>query len=497
LRRHKTGIDFSGSIEMWHDRINMKKAVTFFTLIIFFAGAGCSQQSGKDYQTLKYPKLGDIEIPDIERVTLANGMQLMLLEDHELPLISASAMIRTGSAYEPADKIGLADITGTVMRTGGTTSKTGDQIDEELEQIAASVRTGIDVDAGYASMSVLKEDVDTALAILADVLMNPAFPEDKIELAKIQQRSSINRRNDEMTQIASREYRKLIYGPDSVYARHTEYATIDNITRDDLVAFHKKYYHPNNMIMAVWGDFETKEMVKRIEEAFKGWEKADVKLEPMPEVTYDFRPSVNVVSKEDVHQSCIYMGHVGGLMSDPDYYPLILMNQILGSGFTSRLFKNVRSREGLAYSVSGSYGSGYDRPGVFAVRCQTKSESTVHAIRAMTEEVKKMTEEEVTDEEMNLAKERFLNTFVFNFASKGQIIQRLLTYEYFGYPADFLQKTKANVEKVTKADVLRVAREHLRPDKMQTLAVGRPEDFDQPLSVLGPVQEIDVTIPSP
>jgi zinc protease len=482
---------------MWHNRIYMKKAVIFFTLVSFFAGAGCSQQSAKYYQKLKYPELGDIEIPDIERVTLANGMQLMLLEDHELPLINASAMIRTGSAYESADKIGLAAITVPVMRTGGTTSKTGDQIDEELEQIAASVGTGIDVDAGRASMSVLKEDVDTALEILADVLMNPAFPEDKIELEKIRHRSSIDRRNDNMSQIASREYQKLIYGPDSVYARQTEYATIDNITRDDLVAFHKKYYHPNNMMLAVWGDFDTKEMVEKIEEAFKGWEKADVELEPIPEVTYDFRPLVNVVSKDDVHQSCIYMGHIGGLLSDPDYFPLIIMNQILGSGFTSRLFKNVRSREGLAYSVSGSYGCSYVRPGVFAVRCQTKSESTVYAIRAMSEEVKKMTEEEVTDEELNLAKERFLNTFVFNFDTKGRVIQRLMTYEYFGYPADFLQKTKANVEKVTKADVLRVARKHLQPDKMQILVVGRPEDFDQPLSVLGQVHEIDITIPAP
>jgi zinc protease len=482
---------------MLHNRIYIAKAVIIFSFIFSLAVAGCSQQSQKYYQKLKYPELGDIVIPDIERVTLENGMQLLLLEDHELPMINASAMIRTGSVYEPADKIGLANITGNVMRTGGTTNKTGDQIDEELEQIAASVSTGIGLDAGRASMSVLKEDVDTALEILADVLMNPEFPQDKIELAKIQHRSSIDRRNDNMNQIASREYRKLIYGPDSVYARQTEYATIDNITRDDLVAFHKKYYHPNNMIMALWGDFDTKEMVKKIEKAFEDWEKADVEPEPMPEVTYDFRPTVNVVSKEDVHQSCIYMGHIGGLLSDPDYFPLILMNQILGSGFTSRLFKNVRSREGLAYSVSGGYGCSYIHPGVFSVRCQTKSESTVYAIRAMSEEVKKMTEEQVTDEEMDLAKERFINTFVFNFDSKGRIIQRILTYEYFGYPADFLQKIKANVEKVTKADILGVARKHLQPDKMQILAVGRPEDFDQPLSVLGPVNEIDITIPTP
>jgi zinc protease len=206
---------------------------------------------------------------------------------------------------------------------------------------------------------------------------------------------------------------------------------------------------------------------------------------------------VNLVRKGDVNQSNIYLGHIGGLMSDPDYFALIVMNRILGGGFTGRLFKNVRSREGLAYSVFGAYSANYKYPGEFYVGCQTKSESTVHAIQAMIREIEKMQESEVTDEELALAKDSFLNSFVFRFDSEGEIVNRLMTYEYFGYPADFLLKIKANVEKVTKADVLRVARKHLQPDKLQILAVGRPDDFDEPLSVLGPVNEIDITIPPP
>ncbi len=469
----------------------------FSALALCFLTSSCAQKYALHYKQLTYPKLGDIEIPEVERVTLDNGMQLFLLEDHELPLIRISARIRTGSIYEPADKIGLAAITGTVMRTGGTTSKTGDELDEELEQIAASVETGIGLNSGSASMSVLKEDIDTGLAILADVLMNPAFREDKIQLAKILHRSSIARRNDNVLAIAGREYNKLIYGPESVYARHTEYATIDNISRDDLVAFHKKFFCPNNMMLAVWGDFDTNEMIKKIEGAFADWEKSDIQLPNVPEVQYEFQQTANVIRKDDVNQSNIYLGHIGGLRSDPDYFALILMNRVLGSGFTSRLFRNIRSREGLAYSVFGNYSANYDYPGVFYVGCQTKSESTVYAIRAMVEEVRKMTESEVTDEELAIARESYLNSFVFNFDTKGEIVNRLMTYEYFGYPADFLQKTKENVEKVTKADVLRVAAKHLQPDKMQILAVGRPQDFDEPLSVLGPMREIDITIPPP
>jgi predicted Zn-dependent peptidase len=468
-----------------------------FVLGLCVVVAGCAGEQTARYSQLKYPKIGDVKIPKVERVTLANGMQLFLLEDHELPLVNASAMIRVGSVYEPADKVGLASITGTVMRTGGTTSKTGDQIDEEMEQIAALVETSIELNSGYASMSVLKEDVDKGLAILADVLMNPAFREDKIELAKIAQRSDIARRNDYMRSIANREYVKVIYGPESVYARHTEYATIDNITQDDLVAFHKRFYHPNNVMLAIWGDFDTKQMVAKIGEAFKGWEKVDVEVPKAPQMQYDFRSTVNLVRKDDINQSAIFLGHIGGMMNDPDYYALTMMNAVLGEGFTSRLFKNVRSRKGLAYSVFGVYSAGYDHPGVFYVGCQTKSESTVYAIRAMVEEVKKMTESEVTDEELALAKDSYLNSFVFNFDSKGQIINRLMTYEYFGYPADFLEKTKENIEKVTKKDVLRVAQKHLKPDKMQVLAVGRPQDFGEPLSVLGAVREIDITIAPP
>jgi zinc protease len=471
-------------------------AIVFLALWPCFSLQGCSPQAAH-YTQLDYPKLGDIEIPDVEKVTLANGMRLFLVEDHELPLITMTAMIRTGSIYEPADKIGLADITGTVMRTGGTTGRTGDEIDEQLEQIAASVETGIGLNSGRDSMSVLKEDLETALDIFADVLMNPVFAEDKIELAKIEHRSAIARRNDHPSSITWREFWKLIYGPESAYARHTEYTTIDKITRDDLIKFHKKFFHPNNVMLGIWGDFDTREMIEKIEKAFEDWQKADVQLPEKPEVEYHFRQTVNVIHKDDINQAYICMGHIGGMMNDPDYFALVVMNRILGGSFTSRLFKNIRSRQGLAYSVYGYYDAEYDHPGVFYVGCQTKSESAVHAIRAMKREVEKMIESEVTDEELALAKESFLNSFVFSFDSKGEIVRRLMTYEYFGYPADFLQRIKENVEKVTKDDVLRVAREHLQPDAMQILAVGRPDDFDEPMSVLGPVRGIDITIPGP
>jgi predicted Zn-dependent peptidase len=451
----------------------------------------------KSYKELVYPKLSEIQIPKVERAKLSNGMILYLVEDHELPLIELTALIRTGSNYEPLDKVGLARITGSVMRTGGTKSKTGDEIDEILEKIAASVETGIGQSNGSAEMSVLKEDLDTGLQIFADVLMNPEFREDKIQLAKVQLRSGIARRNDDPHSIAAREFSKLIYGADSPYARTIEYETIDNITRDDLIAFHAKYFRPNNIILGAWGDFETAGMIKKIESAFQSWTPAAVEFPKVPEVNYGYGQSVNLVKKDDATQSNVLIGHIGSRLDDPDYFALALMSDILGGSFGSRLFNNIRSAQGLAYVVWGDYGADFDHPGIFSVGCQTKSETTIKAIEALIAEVKKIIQDEVTDEELSHAKDSFLNSYVFKFASKAAIMERMMRYEYYGYPSDFLQKFKANIEKVTKVDILRAAKSHLNPDKFVILAVGNENNFDRPLSELGNVNLIDIAIKEP
>jgi len=346
-------------------------------------------------------------------------------------------------------------------------------------------------------MSVLKQDLDTGLNILSDILMDPAFPEEKIRLAKIEERSAVARRNDSAGGIARREFKKLIYGKDSPYARHTEYATIDSISREDLVNFHKKYFHPNNMWLAVWGDFETKEMIDHLEKIFQNWKPKELQFSEVPLVNYEYRQTLNFIQKNDVNQSNIFIGHIGGVMSDEDYFALTLMNRILGSGFTSRLFREVRSRQGLAYSVFGAYTAYYDHPGILYLGCQTKSETTVKAINSMMNEVKKITLSEVTDEELKIARESYLNSFVFNFDSTSEIVNRLMTYAYFGYPLDFLQKSKDRIEQVTKADILKVAKKHLRPNQMQILVVGQLQNQDQSLSALGSVNQIKISIPNP
>jgi zinc protease len=461
-------------------------------LTFLMSGITFAQKSPKD--KFDFPKLNDIKMPKIEEKVLENGMKLYLVEDQNYPTINMRAMVRTGSVYEPAEKIGLASITGSVLRTGGTKSMTGDEIDKKLETMAASIEGGIGSGSGFLSVSMLKENLDEVLAVFADIVMNPVFDQEKIDLEKVQHRSGISRRNDDIGGITNREFNKLIYGADSPYARQAEYETIDAITRDDLIAFYNKFLHPNNIMMTVWGDFKTKDMVKKLDKAFANWQSKKVDIPPLPKGDYNFEYTVNYIDKPDVNQSNIMLGHIGGLRSNPDYAALSVMNRILSF---DRMFKTIRTNEGLAYSVWGSYGSGYKVPGVFSAGAQTKSQSTVYAIELMIKEMKKMMAEEVTDDELKIAKDNFLNTYVFNFDSKAKIVNRMMRLAYYDYPLDFSDKFIKQVENVTQADILRVAKKYLQPDKVQILVVGKKDDFDKPLSSLGKVNEIDITIPEP
>jgi len=473
---------------------NKLKYVIVFYLLWALAGPLYAQKS---YDQLVFPKLKDITLPPIVEKALPNGMQLYLIEDHNFPIISLTAIVRTGSITDIPDKIGLADLTAEVMRTGGTKTVPGDTLDVKLERIAASIGISMDQTSASASFTCLKENVDDVLALFSDVIKNPTFPEDKIELARIQARTSISRRNDDIGIIAQREFLKIIYGSVSPYARTVEYQTVDAVTRQDMIAFHQKFFIPNGMIVGVIGDFDATAMTKKLSDAFGNMKQRPAEKITVPPVNYDFKSGIFVVDKKDAVQTNIILGHVGGISNNPDYFALIVLNTILGEGFTSRLFTRVRTQEGLSYDVFGEYGFDYDHPGVFSAGCETKSESTVKAIQIITSEIERLTKEKVSPEELRIAKEGFLNRFVFHFNTKEEILGRLITYKYYGYPDDFLLRTKGKIEQVTADDVLRVAKKYLRPDKMKILVVGNADTFKKSLLTLGSLTTVDITIPEP
>ena len=454
--------------------------------------------AAQDVNKLKYPPLNPLQIPTVKKITLDNGLRLYLVEDKSLPLFNASVRINCGSHLEPGDKIGLAEVTGAVLRTGGTKQWSGDEIDEMLEAVGASVETYIGLENGGASVNVLSEYTDLGLDVLADILRNPVFEQDKIDLEKVQQRAGISRRNDDPQQIASREFYKVIYGPNSVYARQTEYATIGAITRDDLVKFHKDYVSPDRIQLGVWGDFDETKLVAKINQLFGDWPKGTTTVPALPSVDYKFINTVNYVEKNDVTQSNILMGHIGGRVTDDDYAARIVMNNILGGGFGNRMLNAVRSKEGLAYGASATYTANIAYPGYFYTYVGTKSETTAKAIQEALKVIKGMQTDPPTDEEMARGKNAYLNSFVFNFDTKGEVVNRMMTYDFHGLPEDFLQRTKEAVEKVTAADVITAAKKNLRPDALQIVVVGKGKEFEMPLDQLGlgDVTAVDITIPS-
>jgi zinc protease len=430
---------------------------------------------------LKFPPLHPIEIPAVETFTLPNGMNVFLLEDHELPLVHGAARIRTGNLFDPPDKIGLAAMTGMVMRTGGTRQKTGDELDLELEDVAASVETGIDETYGSASFSALAENTDEVMGIFHDVLTSPAFRQDKIDLAKTQMGSTISRRNDNAHGIAQREFADTLYGKDTPYGWEEQYATVGRISRADLESFYQRYFFPANVLLAVWGDFKTAEMKARLEKMFADWTVAQQPVPPFPKVTGKPAPGIFLAVKKDVDQTFFSMGQWGGEFRDPDYAALEIMADILGGGFQSRLFQRVRTKMGNAYQIGANWGASYDHPGLFEISGSTKSVSTV----------------EVTEDELKSAKDTALNSLVFAFDTKSKTIVRMLNYAYYGYPRDFIQQYQKALGAVTRADVLRVAKARLNPAEFTVVAAGDPDQFSQPLTALGAVVPIDLTIPEP
>jgi zinc protease len=421
-------------------------------------------------------------------------MVIFLQEDHVLPLIDGVIRIRGGARDEPANKAGLAEIHAEVWRSGGTHTKTGDRLDDLLESRGARVEASSSEDATSLAWSSLKEDFDQVFEIVMELLTEPEFRQDKIDLAKEEAASLISRRNDDVAEIAHRESVKLAYGADNPYARTPEYDTIAAITRDDLLRWQRRTVVPNNMILGITGDFDGTAMEQKLRHAFAGLLRGEL----FPKTHLTFRqppPGVYLVQKEDINQSDITLVELGTDRRNPDYYAIVVMNELFGGGYASRLYSNIRSKQGLAYEVGGGVGTSFDHPGVVRISMGTKSGSTAKAIDALKVQINALLKGGVTSAEVHRAKDTILNSFVFLFDSKERVLAERMRYEFYGYPPDFLERFRSAIEQVTQADVERVARKYLRPERLSILVVGKEKDFDRSLSTFGKVTRVDISIP--
>jgi zinc protease len=475
------------------DRRNRFRAAILVTFALFTFAPGARGQA-TDWKKIQAPPLHTFHPQQPRRVELSNGMVIFLQEDHELPLIRGTAQIRGGARDEPAEKVGLVQIYGQAWRTGGTKSKTGDQLDDYLEARAAKVETAGGTDFTTLTWDCLKENVDEVFGVFTELLREPEFREDKLALAKTQLNTAISRRNDQPFQIAFREATKLVYGADSPYARVPEYATVAAVTRADLLSWHQRYVYPNNIILGVVGDFDSKAMETKLREAFESWPKGPAATR-IQAAFKGPKPGIYFVQKDDVTASTVQMVDLGTTRDNPDYYAIEVFNEFFGGGFSSRLFSNIRSKKGLAYSVWGGVGTDFDHPGILRLFLGTKSKTTGAAIDAFNVELDALKTSPATPAELTKAKESILNSFVFRFDSKEKVMRERMTYEFYGYPADFLEKYRAGIEKVTQQDVARVAHQYVHRDQLAVLVVGKAADFDRPLSSFGPVTTLDISIP--
>ena len=413
------------------------------------------------------------------RVLLKNGMVVYIAEDKALPLVNIAITVRTGSWLEPAGKEGLAALTGSQLRRGGTKTLSAEQLDEKLDFLAAQVGTGIGATSGSATLNCLADNLDQALPVFVELLRSPRFQEDRLALAKEQSLQEMKKRNDDAADIESREWGTLLYGEGHFTNRFVTEASLRSITREDLQAFHDRYYSPANMIAAVSGSFARAEMLKKLEAAFAGWPSPKTAILAIPATIEPAAPGLYRVQK-DVNQGRVSIGLPTVRRDDPDVYALEVMNEILGgSGFTSRITKTVRSNEGLAYSAGSGLAPGVFYPGRFRAGFQSKSRTVAWAADLVFQEIRRIREQPVSAEELETIKNSLVQTFPSSFGSKAQAMAIFASDEYTRRDPAYWRGYRDRIAAVSAADVQRVAQKHLLPEKLIVLVVGDQGEIDK------------------
>jgi predicted Zn-dependent peptidase len=448
-----------------------------------------------NYSDLRYAELRSIASPAIDSVTLSNGMRLLLLENHEVPLVNGTVLVRTGSAFDPPEKFGLAGLATQVLLGGGTTGRPGDELIRRFQDLGAELNGDVSENRLAISFSGLRENADAMLDTLKDGLTAPEFAQDRIDLVKTHLRNDIARRNNNPEVVLHREFVAIVYGKNSPYGARMEYATLDRINRGDMVAFHRRYFFPRNIILSLEGDFDSAKMKSRIEALFEDWKNEQPAVPDFPKVDNSGAPGRFLAATKDLSHAYFAVGQMGGEYADKDRPALQIMADILG-GPLGRL--NRRSL-GSVNGVAANWAAGFGHPGMFTVSGSVADPFFItKTLQAVFEELNRIRIEPVSEEELKSAKESALNSLVFAFDNQSSILPRLTEYLYFALPADYTQQYQKALAGVTRADVLRAAKERLDPAKMTTLVLGNPVPFEKPLESLGgPVVPIDLTIPAP
>ncbi len=437
------------------------------------------------------PAAPDLEFrpPKGDRFTLENGMVVYLMKDTTLPVVHLSAMVGIGNAHDPAEKIGLGELTAQLLKDGGTKSYTADEIDKQLEYLGASIDSSVFSEETRLDMTTLKKDLPKVLDIYAEILREPVFNEEKLKLAKDEELEMLRRRNDKPSDELFREAKRMFYGAKHPYGWRKEAATVAAISRADMQAFHAAYYRPNNVIISVSGDFASdEEMLKTLKEKFSSWEKGTV---TRPEIA-DFKPregrQIYFINK-DISQAFIVILQKGLGYNSPEEYPLTVLSEILGGGMQSRLMTEVRSKKGLAYTVQSS-SPRRAKHGFTYTYCGTKPETYSQALSEILKQLERAGSEPVPQEELKRGKDAIINPFVFKFPTPFRLITERASEEFYRLENAYLDNYVSRIRQVSQDDLLATAKDIYDTKNALIFVIGDAKKFDKPLSEFGPVTEL-------
>ncbi len=450
-----------------------------FAIVLASTAAGVAGEIPPRPEQLTFSPL-TFNVPDAAtmRVRLANGVTAYVAEDKMLPLVNVVVLLRGGGYLDPAGKEGLAELTGTVWRTGGAGKLDAKALDEELDFLAAQISTNVGGVSGRVSLNLLAKDLDRGLGLLMDVLHAPRFEEARLAKAKEDMLSEMKRRNDDSESIEDREWDRLVYGDDFWLNRLPTKASVEGITRDDLVAFHRQLANPANFVVAVAGDFDRKAMIAKLTATIGAWKATGAPVGAVPQPKGSAKPGVYLVNKPDVNQGRVSIGQLGAKRPLPDESSLEVANDILGGGgFTAWMMAKVRSDEGLAYSAYSSYGIGDLYPGTFRAYFQSKSSTCARAARLTIDLVGKITTTQVTEKELANSKSAFIDRFPRMFESKLRTVTRFAQDDLVGLPHDYWKAYRARMGEVMAAGTQTAARVHIKPDELIILVVGNVDEI--------------------
>ncbi|MFH0766014.1 MAG: pitrilysin family protein [Calditrichota bacterium] len=470
----------------------MRRRLPYILITLLFAASLLNSvfaKAPKNWEQVPVPAI-NWNPKSHEEFKLPNGIDGLVMTDYEVPL--ASFHFAFPAPPDPASQVGISDFATWTLRNGGSENIPGDSLNDLTEFKAAYLSFGASDELLWASGSCMAEDLEFLLGLTRELINQPAYPPDKIELRRGQMLESIRRRNDNPRGIAYREFAKLIY-PDHPWGRETTIETINSITRDDLLTYHRRVFQPQGAVIGFAGAVSAQTAVELAYREFGDLMGAGELVETLPPAPPAAEPGVYYAYK-DLKQSYIILGHQTINYSDPRRYAATIMNYILGGGgFQSVLMKRVRVDEGLAYSVGSSFSLPVISVGRFAASAATRPDQSGRSLKLMDDIIREFQTNGPKEEDFINAKKAYLNSYVWDFESSEGMLAGLVYYKWRGLPLDTPQLDLAAYQALTYAEVKKAAQELLHPDQMIKLIIGDRDKIERPLEEFGTVHVLDIS----